>query len=210
MAAYDIPCPPTRDYRCLISEECDVAMEAVLDKHARKGIINFLGDMKISYTTTQLATSFLRASFRRPWNVYQYVLDQPGPFQSGLPAVIEGRAYHTVDLLLLFQGYDLKDGHRNPLEVGLCMQDCWATFAHGQGEPWVGSNEIFAFGPGDDWAGPIEMTRSDGSGEVELGRRRNLVAWKVLNEIGWDALRPVVDAVARRIIIDGLFRVWID
>ncbi|WAO85001.1 Carboxylic ester hydrolase [Fusarium falciforme] len=69
---------------------------------------------------------------------FRFLVDQPNPWQTS------SRAHHGVDLLYLFNAYDLSHNHPAQ-EIARSMQEKWIMFIHGQ-DPWK-PGEAFAFGP---------------------------------------------------------------
>ncbi|KAM6534000.1 hypothetical protein FALCPG4_006937 [Fusarium falciforme] len=69
---------------------------------------------------------------------FRFLVDQPNPWQTS------SRAHHGVDLLYLFNAYDLSHNHPAQ-EIARSMQGKWIMFIRGQ-DPWK-PGEAFAFGP---------------------------------------------------------------
>ncbi|KAJ3466084.1 hypothetical protein MRS44_006742 [Fusarium solani] len=69
---------------------------------------------------------------------FRFLVDQPNPWQAS------SRAHHGVDLLYLFNAYDLS--HNQPAQaIARSMQEKWIQFIRGQ-DPWKPGG-AFAFGP---------------------------------------------------------------
>lgn len=71
-------------------------------------------------------------------SAYEYIIDQPNPWQPS------SRAHHAVDLVLLFGGYDLSFDPASEA-VGAEMRRRWILFMNGE-EPWAADKRM-AFGP---------------------------------------------------------------
>ena len=69
---------------------------------------------------------------------FRFLVDQPNPWQAS------SRAHHGVDLLYLFDTYDLSHNHPAK-EIVRSMQEKWIQFIRGK-DPWK-PGEAFAFGP---------------------------------------------------------------
>ncbi|RSL68810.1 hypothetical protein CEP51_012449 [Fusarium floridanum] len=98
------------------------------------GALDFLNDARFSLPID----TFMKRCQQSKRPCFRFLVDQPNPWQSS------SRAHHGVDLLYLFNGYDLS--HNQPAQDIACsMQEKWIMFIRGK-DPW-GSGEAFAFGP---------------------------------------------------------------
>ncbi|KAI9822437.1 MAG: hypothetical protein M1827_000156 [Pycnora praestabilis] len=138
------------------------------------GALDFIHDLKFTWPVETIATRWRTKG--KP--VYQYIVDQTNPWQSS------NRAHHTVDLILLFGGYDLSF---NPAAeaVGQEMRARWINFVNGQ-PPWSAERRM-AFGP---------FGESKEIGEREFAARRRVRHMELLKEIGLEELNPVFAALA--------------
>ena len=107
--------------------------------------------------------------------VYQFIIDQPNPWQPS------SRAHHAVDLILLFGGYDLSFD-LGAEAVGSEMRRRWISFINGE-EPWA-ANKRMAFGP---------VGRSAEINDDEYGFRRRTRHFDLLKKANQ---REVVGAFA--------------
>ncbi|OAP56587.1 hypothetical protein AYL99_08699 [Fonsecaea erecta] len=158
---------------------------------ARLGALDFLTDVRFAWGIDEICVRWVK----RGRSVYRYFMDEPNPWQASVGAT------HAVDLVFLFGGQNLKF-RPSAEKVGEEMRSRWITFINGK-SPWasVGGTEVqaihtnelrdeggadsgpvFAFGP----FGRCELLQGS---EVELRRRR--IQWKLLREIGFDAINAV-------------------
>lgn len=107
---------------------------------------------------------------------YQYIIDQPNPWQPS------SRAHHAVDLVLLFGGYDLSFDPGSEA-VGAEMRRRWILFINGE-EPWAPDKRM-AFGP---------VGRSEEIDDREYGMRRRTRHFELLRKANQ---KEVVSAFAR-------------
>jgi carboxylesterase type B len=101
---------------------------------AKLGALDIVNDARFTLPV-EIISQKLRAACKP---VYNYVADQPNPWQPS------NRAHHAVDLLFLFGGLGLEF---NPTanRVGQEMRQRWIDFISGQA-PWS-SDRRFAYGP---------------------------------------------------------------
>ncbi|KAA8902952.1 Alpha/Beta hydrolase protein [Sphaerosporella brunnea] len=153
------------------------ASETLLSAYGRdhKGVLRFTGDAKFHYHTEKYYRGFLERNPR----VWRYIFDAPNPF------VPEAGAHHAVDLLYLFAPASLTPTQE---ALGEEMRRAWIRFVAGA-VPWdKGLDE------------KVLLLDQQGCRVVEaseVNRRRNVELWKVLDNLGWDAVAPVVGEVVR-------------
>jgi carboxylesterase type B len=102
---------------------------------AKLGALDFLNDVWFAMPANDIAAKWREAKKR----VFQYVVDQPNPWQPS------SRAHHAVDLIHLFGGYDIAKLNPAAEAVGEQMRGRWIAFVNGEG-PWS-SDKRYAFGP---------------------------------------------------------------
>lgn len=133
---------------------------------ARKRTLDFIGDAKFNFPVEMISNRWRKNAKA----VFRYVMDEPNPFE---PAA---GSHHTVDLLFLFGAHDNN--------VAQAMKSVWIKFVNGQ-DCWEGDG-IMAFGP----AGEAKVHGPDA-----LNGRRRTTEFAVLQELGWDGIKPVVAKV---------------
>jgi carboxylesterase type B len=102
---------------------------------SRTGALDFINDARFAMPVDDISRIRHNAGKR----TYQYVFDQPNPFQAS------SRAHHGVDLLFLFGSSEYSFFDPSAENVKDTMMGRWAAFINGK-EPW--SSEIrHAFGP---------------------------------------------------------------
>ncbi|KAJ5638601.1 Carboxylesterase type B [Penicillium herquei] len=140
---------------------------------AKLGALDIVNDAR--YTVpVEIVSRKLRAANKL---VYNYVVDQPNPWQAS------SRAHHAVDLLFLFEGIDL-DFNPAAKFVAQEMQQRWTSFVSGQA-PWA-TDKRFAYGPVG------ECKEID---EQQFAARRRAEHCKVLQEAGIDVYMPILGAL---------------
>jgi carboxylesterase type B len=129
---------------------------------SKNGALDFVTDTRFALPVEDM--SCLRRATGK--TTYQYVFDQPNPWQSS------SRAHHAVDLIFLFGGYDLST---NPAadKIGFQVRDKWIRFINGE-KPWEGERR-FAFGPHGK-CGEID--------DEEFAARRRASHFEPLREMG--------------------------
>ena len=129
---------------------------------SKNGALDFVTDTRFALPVEDMSRG-RRAAGK---TAYQYVFDQPNPWQSS------SRAHHAVDLVFLFGGYDLS---ANPAadKVGYQMRDKWIRFINGE-RPWDGEKR-FAFGPHGK-CGEID--------DEEYAARRRASHFELLRDMG--------------------------
>ncbi|KAJ4326964.1 hypothetical protein N0V84_002577 [Fusarium piperis] len=98
------------------------------------GALDLLNDARFSLPINMFVDRCEQA--KRP--CFRFLVDQPNPWQSS------SRAHHGVDLVYLFNRYDLSHNHPAQ-EIARSMQEKWIEFIRGK-DPWK-PGEAFAFGP---------------------------------------------------------------
>lgn len=116
------------------------------------GALDFINDRCFAMPAYDICAQW-RKDQRR---VYQYIIDQPNPWQPS------SRSHHAVDLILLFGGYDLTFDPGSEA-VGSEMRRRWILFINGE-EPWAGTKRM-AFGP-------VGRSAEIDDGEYSFRRRR--------------------------------------
>ncbi|KAL7269070.1 hypothetical protein RUND412_008282 [Rhizina undulata] len=138
------------------------------DIRARHGALNFISDAKFGFHNGVIASGF-RAKGKR---AFQYIIDQKNPWEPN-----GARAHHTVDILLLFGGFELTeidpDARREFEKVGDNMRQKWIEFANGI-DPWD-AGKVYGFGPNGE-CGEV-------SKEEFARRRRVLSGYKVIEQM---------------------------
>lgn len=140
----------------------------------RNGALDFINDVKFALPVETIASCWRE----RGAPVYQYLIDEPNPWQSS------SRAHHAVDLIFLFGGYDLPPGSGAEL-IGRKMRQKWISFINGEA-PWD-SKLKYAFGP---------FGKSGELDQTEFSRRRRSRHWEALQQISNADLNRVVKALA--------------
>ncbi|KAI5813186.1 Alpha/Beta hydrolase protein [Pyronema omphalodes] len=149
--------------------QSETILAAYGDTH--KGVLKFAGDAKFNYFTEMYAREFGAGG-----RVYRYLFDAANPW------VPEAGAHHAVDLLYLFGGIPL------PAEqevVGREMRRRWVMFVNGVAPFDEGKVLVFT------------RTTAEVVDKEEVAKRRNVKQWKVLEELGWEKVAPVVGEVVR-------------
>jgi carboxylesterase type B len=140
-----------------------------------EGVLKFTGDAKFHYHTERYYRDFLSANPK----VYRYIFDAPNPF------VPETGAHHAVDVLYLFGCTPMSPAQE---ALGEEMRKIWSRFVAGV-DPWdKGACE------------KVLLLAAEGCRIVdaeEVGKRRNVEQWEVLDRLGWEAVAPVVGEVVR-------------
>lgn len=153
------------------------ASKAILDAYGNNldGVLKFSGDAKFNYHTEMYHREFLRDSPK----TYRYLFDAPNPF------VPELGAHHAVDLLYLFGGVQLSARQE---ALGDAMRRIWVRFVAGV-EPWnkEGLEKVLV----------IDADGCRVRDAEEVKKRRNAEQWKVLEELGWEAVSKVIGEVVR-------------
>jgi len=128
---------------------------------SRHGALDFINDLVYAMPVEDVVRTRRQAGK----TTYQYVIDQPNPWQAS------SRAHHAVDLLYLFAGYDLSF---NPAaaKVAREMRDKWIQFINGE-KPWD-AGERFGFGP-HGRVGVID--------DAEFESRRRVKHFEVLRQV---------------------------
>ncbi|KXJ87817.1 Alpha/Beta hydrolase protein [Microdochium bolleyi] len=150
------------------------------DVACKLGALDFLHDMRFSLPTQRM----VRAGRFAGAAVMRYLMDEPNPWQRS------SRAHHGVDLLYLFNHYNL--GFSCAAEnIVQSIQDKWIAFINGD-DPWPVGEEgegerAWAFGP----SGECLVV-----GETGLGIRRRVSHMSLLEEIGLERAEKVVKLLA--------------
>ena len=108
-------------------------IEETLPKACKRGALDLINDFSFAEPVVSMANRW--RSHGKP--VYQYVVDEPNPWQ---PSV---GAHHGVDLLLLFGDYEFPR-YTEFEKTAREMQKRWILFINGE-KPWHGL--LYAFGP---------------------------------------------------------------
>ncbi|CAG8360535.1 unnamed protein product [Penicillium salamii] len=140
---------------------------------AKLGALDLVNDVRYTLPV-EIISDKLRSANKR---VFQYVVDQPNPWQSS------SRAHHAVDLLFLFDGFDLSFSPAASA-VGEEMRQRWIRFISGEA-PWS-FDRRFAYGP----VGECQEIE-----EMQFATRRRVEHCKVLREAGPSAYMPIVFAL---------------
>jgi carboxylesterase type B len=140
----------------------------------KTGALDLLHDVRFTLATETLVSQWRSAG--RP--VFRYLVDEPNPWQPS------ARAHHTVDLALLFGGFDL-GFNPGACRVASAMARSWIEFIAGL-DPW-GADEYFAFGP-------LGNSRVLAEGEFAGRRRKRHI--DAVREIGADKVDEVWKALA--------------
>ena len=119
---------------------------------AKLGSLDFINDLRFAMPANDIAEKWRKAS--KP--AYQYVVDQPNPWQAS------SRPHHAVDLIVLFGGHDLSMVNPAAAAVGKEMRKKFISFANGVA-PWS-REKRFAFGP-------FGESKEIGDGEYAARRR---------------------------------------
>lgn len=98
------------------------------------GALDFLTDVNWGF---RVHTMYQKRRERKQ-KTYQFVFDQPNPWQAS------SRAHHAVDLIMIFGGIDLCF-NSGAVKVGQRIRQAWIDFAYGE-DPWS-EEKTFAFGP---------------------------------------------------------------
>ncbi|CCX05424.1 Alpha/Beta hydrolase protein [Pyronema domesticum] len=151
--------------------QSETILAAYGDDHM--GILRFAGDAKFNYFTEMYARDFAKSSGGK---AYRYIFDAANPF------VPEAGAHHAVDLLYLFGGIPLPVEQE---EVGAEMRSRWVKFVNGSAP--FDSEKVLVF----------TSVKAEVMDKAEISKRRNVEQWKVLEELGWEKVAPVVGDVVR-------------
>lgn len=119
---------------------------------SKHGVLDFLNDMRFAAPVPLIADLFRKQGKK----VYTYLFDQPNPWQPS------SRAHHAVDLLYLFEGFDISHS-KSAAALGQEMRKRFITFITGQA-PWS-EDKAFAFGP---------LGKFGEISEEEIGDRRRI------------------------------------
>ncbi|KAJ1329854.1 para-nitrobenzyl esterase [Microdochium nivale] len=143
------------------------------------GALDFLHDMRFSLPIGKMIRDAREATER---SVFRYIMDEPNPWQRS------SRAHHGVDLLYLFQPYDLSF---NPAarEVAHAVQEKWIAYISGL-DPWPKGDKrggCWVFGP---------CGESQAVGDAGLCIRRRIRHMSLLEEVGLDRAEIVVGILA--------------
>jgi hypothetical protein len=126
---------------------------------AKLGALDFINDVRFAMPANDIAAKWKKEL--KP--VYQYVVDQPNPWQAS------SRPHHAVDLILLFGGHNLAKLNPAAEAVGSEMRKRFISFVNGEGA-W-GVDKRFAFGP---------VGESKEIGEAEYASRRRVAHFSLL------------------------------
>ncbi|KAJ5541066.1 Carboxylesterase type B [Penicillium frequentans] len=140
---------------------------------AKLGALDIVNDARYTLPV-EVISEKLRAANKR---VYNYVVDQPNPWQPS------SRAHHAVDLLFLFEGIDL-GFNPGAQTVGREMRQRWIDFVSGQA-PWSGDKR-FAYGP---------LGECREINEAQFAARRRVEHCQVLREAGSGVYMPILGAL---------------
>lgn len=101
---------------------------------SKHGVLDFLNDMRFAAPVPMIGELYHKEGKK----VYRYLFDQANPWQAS------SRAHHAVDLLYLFEGFDIS---HNSLaaKLGGEMRKRFIMFITGE-TPWS-EEKAFAFGP---------------------------------------------------------------
>ncbi|KAH8819079.1 catalytic protein [Xylogone sp. PMI_703] len=99
------------------------------------GALDFINDYCFAIPSNNIAETWRKTGRK----VYQYVFDQPNPWQAS------SRAHHGIDVALIFGGYDFSDINPAADAVGAEMRKRWISFVNGE-QPWNAAKRM-AFGP---------------------------------------------------------------
>lgn len=149
---------------------------------ARLQALYFIGDARFSAWCSKIAKEVNTNGGK----AYQFYYDQVNPF----PPKEHRVAQHGIDLFGLFGGYDevVDDETRR---VGRMMRTKWIDFINGE-EPWL-ANQVYLFGP-EGMTG--EVDRESASAVHDLNTRRRVAQYAVIEEVGWQAVMEVWQALA--------------
>lgn len=140
----------------------------------KTGALDLLHDARFTVATEKLVEQW-RGQGR---DVFRYLVDEANPWQPS------SRAHHTVDLALLFGGFDLSFSP-GAYTISATMARKWIKFVAGSA-PWRPS-EYFAFGP---------LGKSMVVDEDEFAVRRRKRHCDAIREIGMDRVDEVWKALA--------------
>lgn len=129
---------------------------------SKNGVLDFINDARFALPAFEISNRWRS----RRQDVFQYIVDEPNPWQAS------SRAHHAVDLLFLFGGVDLSF-NRNATEVATGLRGAWIDFVHG-GKPWPTAS-IRALGP----HGRCEDLNLEG-----YARRRRVKCFELLQKLG--------------------------
>ena len=149
------------------------------DTEAKQIGLDFLNDAMFAYPAYALAQRYKATSVP----VYQYFFDQVNPFDPS------AKAHHAVDLLFIFNAYDMSKSDETAEDFSKSVQEKWMTYGTG-GSPWA-KDTYYAFGPSGQ-TGPLSAE--------DLAKRRRLPAYDVLSHIPSNELSNVIDHVMRLIV----------
>ncbi|KAJ5647856.1 Carboxylesterasetype B [Penicillium lividum] len=140
---------------------------------AKLGALDIVNDARYTLPV-EVVSEKLRAAKKR---VYNYVVDQPNPWQPS------SRAHHAVDLLLLFEGIDLAF-NPSAQTVGREMRQRWIDFVYGQA-PWS-DEKRFAYGP---------LGECKEINDAQFAARRRTEHCQVLRQAGGGVYMPILGAL---------------
>ncbi|KAL7269068.1 hypothetical protein RUND412_008280 [Rhizina undulata] len=158
------------------------------DIQARHGALNFLSDTVFGFHNGVIASQF-RAKGKR---AFQYIVDQRSPWDPNT-----ARAHHTVDILLLFGGFELTEidpeARRAFEKVGDDMRQKWIEFSNGI-DPWD-AGRVYGFGPNGE-CGEVS--------EEEFARRRRVLSgYKVIEQTESGTFNSIVtNATIAKVCLD--------
>jgi hypothetical protein len=131
---------------------------------SRLGALDFINDVCFALAAESIATSH-RLEGK---TTYQYVIDQPNPWQES------SRAHHCVDLIYLFGEYDLAFSPTAET-VQKEMKDRWILFINGK-KPWEDAESRFAFAP---------FGKCAEIGDAEYSARRRVRHFGLVGRMGY-------------------------
>lgn len=143
-------------------------------RSSKIGALDFLHDQRFTAPVERMTNDWREA--QRP--VFRFLVDQPNPWQTS------SRAHHAVDLLYLFEGFDLSFSPE-PQNVSAEVQSKWISFINGN-DPWP-SSTAFAFGP---------LGRCEQVGAKELAGRRRVRHCQALSKHDQDILENIWRSLA--------------
>ncbi|KAJ5924556.1 Carboxylesterase type B [Penicillium verhagenii] len=140
---------------------------------AKLGALDIVNDARYTLPV-EVVSEKLRAANKL---VYNYVVDQPNPWQPS------SRAHHAVDLLFLFEGIDL-GFNPGAQTVGHEMRQRWIDFVSGHA-PWS-NDKRFAYGP----VGECKEIN-----KTQFSARRRVEHCQILREAGSVVYMPILGAL---------------